>query len=45
VTTGFTKGEQKDPQYQFTMNPRGGMHLTDEQIHDVAAYFWTLSPK
>src|SRR4051812_18414897 len=22
VTTGFTKAEQKDPQYQFTMNPR-----------------------
>ena len=45
VTTGFTKAEQKDPQYQFTMNPRGGMRLTDDQIKAVAAYVWTLSHK
>ena len=43
VTTGFTKPEQKDPQYQFTMNPRGGVRLTDEQIKSVAAYVWSLS--
>lgn len=43
VTTGFTKAEQKDPQYQFTMNPRGGMQFTDDQIHAVAAYVWSLS--
>src|SRR5258708_2147105 len=38
VTTGFTKAEQKDPQYQFSMNPRGGSKLTDDQIRAVAAY-------
>jgi mono/diheme cytochrome c family protein len=43
VTTGFTKAEQKDPQYQFSMNPRGGANLTDEQIRAVAAYVWSLS--
>jgi len=43
VTTGFTKAQQKDPQYQFTMNPRGGMNLTDDQIHAVGAYVWSLS--
>jgi mono/diheme cytochrome c family protein len=43
VTTGFTKAEQKDPQYQFSMNPRGGGNLTDEQIRAVAAYAWSLS--
>src|SRR5207247_10876034 len=44
VTTGFTKAEQKDPQYQLTMNPRGGgMPLTDDQIRAVAAYVWSLS--
>jgi len=43
VTTGFTKAEQKDPQYQFTMNPRGGMRLTDDQIKAVAAYVWSIS--
>jgi cytochrome c553 len=43
VTTGFTKAEQKDPQYRFTMNPRGGMNFTDEQIRAVAAYVWSLS--
>jgi cytochrome c553 len=43
VTTGFTKADQKDPQYPFTMNPRGGSHLTDDQIAAVAAYVWTLS--
>lgn len=45
VTTGFTKAEQKDPQYQFTMNPRGGMRLTDDQIKAVAAYVWSISHK
>lgn len=43
VTTGFTKSEQVDKQYPFTMNPRGGTHLTDAQIRDIAAYVWTLS--
>ena len=43
VTTGFTKAEQKDPQYRFTMNPRGGMNFTDDQIRAVAAYVWSLS--
>jgi mono/diheme cytochrome c family protein len=43
VTTGFTKAEQKDPPYQFSMNPRGGANLTDEQIRAVAAYVWSLS--
>jgi len=46
VTTGFTKAEQKDPQYPFSMNPRGGGRpptLTDDQIKAVAAYVWSLS--
>ena len=43
VTTGFTKEEQKDSRYEFTMNPRGGSKLTDEQIRAVAAYVWSLS--
>lgn len=43
VTTGFTKAEQKDPQYPFSMNPRGGMNFTDDQIRAVAAYAWSLS--
>jgi mono/diheme cytochrome c family protein len=43
VTTGFTKAEQKDPQYRFSMNPRGGSKLTDEQVAAVAAYAWSLS--
>jgi cytochrome c oxidase cbb3-type subunit 3 len=45
VTTGFTKAEQKDPQYQFSMNPRGGTRLTDDEIKSVAAYVWSLSHK
>jgi cytochrome c5 len=43
VTTGFTKAEQIDKQYQFSMNPRGGINLTDGQIRSVAAYVWSLS--
>lgn len=43
VTTGFTKAQQKDPQYQFAMNPRGGMNFSDDQIRAVAAYVWSLS--
>jgi len=43
VTTGFTKAEQKDPRYPFTMNPRGGVQLTDDQIRAVSAYVWSLS--
>ena len=43
VTTGFTKAQQKDPKYQFTMNPRGGMKFTDDEIKAVAAYVWSLS--
>ena len=45
VTTGFTKAEQVDKQYQFSMNPRGGINLTDPQIRSVAAYVWSLSHK
>ena len=45
VTTGFTKAEQVDKQYQFSMNPRGGVNLTDEQIRAVAAYVYSLSHK
>jgi mono/diheme cytochrome c family protein len=45
VTSGFTKAEQVDKQYQFTMNPRGGVNLTDAQIAAVAAYVWSLSRK
>lgn len=43
VTTGFTKAEQKDPQYPFAMNPRGGVRLTDAEIAAVAAYVWRIS--
>jgi len=43
VTTGFTKAEQVDPKYQFSMNPRGGVNLTDAEINAVAAYVWSLS--
>jgi mono/diheme cytochrome c family protein len=43
VTTGFTKAEQVDPKYQFSMNPRGGVNLTDAEIRAVAAYVWSLS--
>jgi cytochrome c5 len=43
VTTGFTKAEQVDKQYQFSMNPRGGINLTDPQVRSVAAYVWSLS--
>src|SRR5262249_53216171 len=43
VTTGFTKAEQVDPKYQYSMNPRGGVNLTDEEIRAVAAYVWSLS--
>ncbi len=43
VTTGFTKAEQVDPKYQFSMNPRGGVNLTDDEIRAVAAYVWSLS--
>jgi len=45
VTTGFTKAEQVEKQYRFSMNPRGGVNLTDEQIKAVAAYVWSLSHK
>ena len=43
VTTGFTKAQQVDPKYQFSMNPRGGVNLTDAEIRAVAAYVWSLS--
>src|SRR5262249_6545158 len=43
VTTGFTKAEQVEPKYQFSMNPRGGTNLTDAEIRAVAAYVWSLS--
>jgi cytochrome c5 len=45
VTTGFTKAEQVDKQYQFSMNPRGGVNLSDDQIRAVAAYVYSLSHK
>ena len=45
VTTGFTKAEQVDKQYEFSMNPRGGINLSDENIRAVAAYVWSLSHK
>lgn len=45
VTSGFTKAEQVDKQYQFSMNPRGGVNLTDPQIQAVSAYVWSLSHK
>jgi mono/diheme cytochrome c family protein len=45
VTTGFTKAEQVDKQYQFSMNPRGGVNLTDDEIRAVAAYVYSLSHK
>ena len=45
VTTGFTKAEQVDAQYPFSMNPRGGVSLTDDQIRAVAAYVYSLSHK
>jgi mono/diheme cytochrome c family protein len=43
VTTGFSIAEQRDPEYRFTMNPRGGVNLTEDQIRNVAAYVWTLN--
>jgi mono/diheme cytochrome c family protein len=43
VTTGFTKADLKNPDYPFSMNPRGGVGLTDDQIRAVAAYVWSLS--
>lgn len=43
VTTGFTKAEQVEPKYQYSMNPRGGVNLTDDDIRAVAAYVWSLS--
>lgn len=45
VTTGFTKAEQVDPKFQFSMNPRGGVDLSDAEIRAVAAYVWSLSHK
>ncbi len=45
VTTGFTKSEMRDPKYPFSMNPRGGVNLSNEQIRQVAAYVWSLSHK
>jgi cytochrome c5 len=45
VTSGFTKAEQVDKTYQFSMNPRGGVNLTDDQIRSVAAYVYSLSHK
>ena len=45
VTTGFTKSDQVDPKYQFSMNPRGGVNLSDAEIRAVAAYVWSLSHK
>lgn len=45
ATSGFTKAEQVDKQYQFSMNPRGGVNLIDPQIQAVLAYVWSLSHK
>jgi mono/diheme cytochrome c family protein len=45
VTTGFTKAEQRDARYQFTMNPRGGTSLSDAEIRAVAAYVWSISAR
>lgn len=45
VTTGFTKAEQVDKQYRFSMNPRGGVNLTDDEVRAVAAYVYSLSHK
>jgi cytochrome c5 len=45
VTTGFTKAEQVDKDYQFSMNPRGGVNLSDADIRAVAAYVYSLSHK
>lgn len=45
VTKGFTKAELKNPNYPFSMNPRGGTNLTDDEIRSVAAYVWSLSHK
>jgi hypothetical protein len=43
VATGFTKAEQVDLKYEFSMNPRGGGNLSDADIRAVAAYVWSLS--
>lgn len=45
VTTGFTKAEQVEKSYQFSMNPRGGVNLSDADIRAVAAYVYSLSHK
>src|SRR4051812_20317534 len=42
VTTGFTKSEQVEKTFPFSMNPRGGVNLTDVEINAVAAYVWSL---
>jgi len=45
VTTGFTKADQVDKSYEFSMNPRGGFNASDEQIRAIAAYVYSLSHK
>lgn len=42
VTKGFTKEESKSG---IVMPPRGGSTITDDQIHRVAAYIYSLSHK
>ena len=43
VTTGVPKAKIKMVGAPFEMKPRGGSNLTDEQIHDVAAYVYSLN--
>jgi mono/diheme cytochrome c family protein len=43
ISTGVPAADFKSPTSRFPMRPMGGMPLTDAQVHDVAAYVYTLS--
>lgn len=43
IGTGVAAADFKSPTSRFPMRPNGGMPLTDEQVHAVAGYVYTLS--
>lgn len=43
ISTGVPAAEFKSATSRFPMRPMGGMQLTDDQLHAVAAYVYTLS--
>ena len=43
ISTGVAAADFKSPTSRFPMRPNGGMPLTDEQLHAVAGYVYSLS--